>query len=65
MLGSLISKKSTSQHEPRPGSAAGSRDRDDAEKQARVRLAAFMSVEVQGKGPNNVLIKAPVYTVDS
>lgn len=34
------------------------------EKRARVRLATFMMVEVKGRGPNNVLVPAPVYTIE-
>jgi hypothetical protein len=75
VFGNFMSKKSASgnspgsQQEPgRPGSAAA-KDHDESEKQesrsTRIRFAAFMAVEVQGKGPNNVLIKAPVYVVDS
>jgi hypothetical protein len=74
-FGSLISKKPTAQADPpRPGSAAdqanngNSKDRDGTDKptqQPRVRLAVFMAVEVRGKGPNVVLIKAPVYALDS
>lgn len=36
-----------------------------SEKRPRVRLATFMTVEVRGRGPNNVLVQAPVYTIES
>lgn len=76
--GAGSSPGSQQQDSTRPGSAAAKdRDRDEAEKQqesssgssssrspTRIRFAAFMAVEVRGKGPNNVLIKAPVYALD-
>lgn len=72
-LGSLISKKSSTspgsvgQQDPaRPGSARDNKERGDTEKQEsrplpKIRFSAFIAVEVKGKGPNNVLMKAPVY----
>ncbi|KAL1961701.1 hypothetical protein VTN77DRAFT_1305 [Rasamsonia byssochlamydoides] len=79
VFGNFMSKKSSSssnspvsqqQDAARPGSAAA-KDRDESDKPesrssspSRIRFAAFMAVEVRGKGPNNVLIKAPVYVVD-
>jgi len=48
------------------GSTSGEKPTEDAVrlKDAKVRLAAFMAVEVRGRGPHNVLVKAPVYLMD-
>ncbi|KAH8689401.1 hypothetical protein BGW36DRAFT_308784 [Talaromyces proteolyticus] len=79
-FGNLMSKKSmassttnptqstsSSPSDSRPGNnsdgTTASKDRD--EQLSRVRFATFMTVEVRGRGPNNVLIQAPVYTVES
>lgn len=31
----------------------------------RIRFASFLAVEVRGKGPTTVLLKAPVYPLES
>jgi hypothetical protein len=73
-FGNLMSKKSagpapSSSSDARPASNSdATKDRDEqspAEKRSRVRFATFVAVEVRGRGPNNVLIPAPVFTLDS
>lgn len=73
-FGSLMSKKSaapapSASSDTRPASNTdATKDRDEqspAEKRSRVRFATFVAVEVRGRGPNNVLIPAPVFTLDS
>lgn len=76
-LGSLISKKTSTnsgsagqQDSARPGSARDNKERGDSDKQEsrpspRIRFSAFIAVEIKGKGPNNVLIKAPVYGLET
>ncbi|PLN83251.1 hypothetical protein BDW42DRAFT_184266 [Aspergillus taichungensis] len=55
------------------GSAAGSsgeasrpvaEERGGTASHGRVRLACFVTAEVRGRGPMNVLVKSPVYTMD-
>ncbi|EEA25269.1 hypothetical protein TMatcc_006509 [Talaromyces marneffei ATCC 18224] len=56
-----------------PDNATNNKERDEQlqqqqqqqqDKRPRVRLSTFMTVEVKGRGPNNVLIQAPVYTIE-
>lgn len=53
-----------------PENATSNKERDEQlqqqqqDKRPRVRLSSFMAVEVKGRGPNNVLIQAPVYTIE-
>lgn len=71
VFGSLISKKphpstTTSPSEPaRPSSAilreAKEREEVDKDEPMRIRFAAFVAVEVRGKGTTNVIVKTPVY----
>ena len=42
----------------------GQPGKDDEKGPARIRFAAFMHAEVQGKGPVNVLARAPVYLLE-
>ncbi|WEW61994.1 hypothetical protein PRK78_007494 [Emydomyces testavorans] len=71
VFGSLIYKKphpnanQSPSDSGRPGSAmlpdGKERDEFDKEETMRIRFAAFVAVEVQGKGAGNVIVKAPVY----
>jgi hypothetical protein len=73
-FGNLMSKKSAT---PAPPSSSDTRpvsntdatkDRDEqspSEKRSRVRFATFVAVDVRGRGPNNVLMPAPVFTLES
>ncbi|PGH03140.1 hypothetical protein AJ80_08735 [Polytolypa hystricis UAMH7299] len=75
VFGSLISKKPHPSAPPpgpidtgRPGSSSirDPKDRDEPEQKEvenRIRFAAFVTVEVRGKGTSNVIVKAPVYTI--
>ncbi|KAF4951540.1 hypothetical protein F66182_18467 [Fusarium sp. NRRL 66182] len=78
-FGSLMSKKSpnpapaqsqgqTQGSATSPDNATSNKERDEQlqqqDKRSRVRLSTFMTVEVKGRGPNNVLIQAPVYTIE-
>lgn len=53
-----------------PDNATNNKERDEQspqqqqDKRPRVRLSTFMTVEVKGRGPNNILIQAPVYTIE-
>lgn len=70
VFGTLMGKKSSpaQPESPRPSSqpslqsgkeAEQHKDVDDGE--SRIRFAAFVAVEVQGKNGRNVIVKAPVY----
>lgn len=52
----------------RPGSEAPSRapagEKGETTEPARIRFASFLTVEVRGKGPATVLIKAPVFLIE-
>lgn len=67
VFGNLISKKGPQpQQEPtQSGKEAKDLEKQENNPSSRIRFAAFMAVEVQGKGPTNVLIKAPVYPIES
>ncbi|OJJ98095.1 hypothetical protein ASPACDRAFT_45394 [Aspergillus aculeatus ATCC 16872] len=41
--------------------SAGSAATEDRERLARIRFSSFVLAEVRGRGPQNVLVKAPVY----
>lgn len=45
--------------------AGDEQQQQQPDKRSRVRFATFLTVEVRGRGPNNVLIQAPVYTLDA
>ncbi|EED21118.1 conserved hypothetical protein [Talaromyces stipitatus ATCC 10500] len=77
-FGSLMSKKSSTPTQPQqsqnqgttssPEKTTNNKERDEQlqqqDKRGRVRFSTFMMVEVKGRGPNNVLIQAPVYTIE-
>jgi hypothetical protein len=59
--GSATSPENTSNNKERDEQLPQQHHQD---KRPRVRLSTFMTVEVKGRGPNNVLIQAPVYTIE-
>jgi hypothetical protein len=61
IIGALLSRK------PAPSEAVRPAPEEKSEPEAsppRIRFAAFLAVEVRGKGPATVLIKAPVWLVE-
>ncbi|KAJ5231181.1 hypothetical protein N7489_011889 [Penicillium chrysogenum] len=69
IFGALISRKHASGETSRPAPAPGpaedkSEPTDVAPSNPRIRFAAFLAVEVRGKGPATVLIKSPVWLVE-
>lgn len=64
MLGSLMGKRNP----PTASSAPSKEGKDDGPGAGggvtRIRFASFVSAEVRGKGPVNVLAKAPVYVIE-
>lgn len=69
IFGALISRKHASNEMSRPAPAPGpaedkSEPADVAPSNPRIRFAAFLAVEVRGKGPPTVLIKSPVWLVE-
>lgn len=69
VFGNLIGKKANAQAQQEPTPSREAKESLEAQgnsgSPARIRFAAFMAVEVQGKGATNVLIKAPVYPIES
>lgn len=53
-----------SQQQQQQSPPHGQPGKDDEKGPARIRFAAFMHAEVQGKGPVNVLARAPVYLLE-
>ncbi|KGO74256.1 hypothetical protein PITC_085030 [Penicillium italicum] len=69
IFGALISRKHISSEISRPAPAPGpAEDKSEPAELAlsgpRIRFAAFLAVEVRGKGPATVLIKSPVWLVE-
>ncbi|CAI7573063.1 unnamed protein product [Penicillium glandicola] len=69
LFGGLISRKHAPSENSRPAPAPGptedkSEPVDVAPSSPRIRFAAFLAVEVRGKGPATVLIKSPVWLVE-
>lgn len=69
IFGALISRRHASGETSRPVPAPGptedkSEPADVAPSNPRIRFAAFLAVEVRGKGPATVLIKSPVWLVE-
>ncbi|KAJ5679872.1 hypothetical protein N7462_008116 [Penicillium macrosclerotiorum] len=77
MFGALIGRRPGGPEGARPGpgpspgpAAAGPQPDekaiqvDERDSQPRIRFASFMTVEVRGKGPAMVLIKAPVWLIE-
>ncbi|OQE42919.1 hypothetical protein PENCOP_c003G02585 [Penicillium coprophilum] len=69
IFGGLISRKHAASESSRPAPAHGPTE-DKSEpvevtpSAPRIRFAAFLAVEVRGKGPATVLIKSPVWLVE-
>ena len=61
VLGALIGRKFAAPESSRPVPGHVHEEKSEPTEPARIRFASFMSVEVRGKGPNTVLIKAPVW----
>jgi hypothetical protein len=69
IFGGLISRKQAPNEIGRPAPAPGpTEDKNEAadavQSNPRIRFAAFLAVEVRGKGPATVLIKSPVWLVE-
>jgi hypothetical protein len=69
LFGGLISRKHGSNEISRPAPAPGpAEDKNEPAEvtpsNPRIRFAAFLAVEVRGKGPATVLIKSPVWLVE-
>ncbi|KAF4760656.1 hypothetical protein HAV15_006803 [Penicillium sp. str.  len=69
IFGALIRGKHASSEISRPAPAPGpTEDKSEpaelAQSHPRIRFAAFLAVEVRGKGPATVLIKSPVWLVE-
>ena len=61
VFGALMGRRSGGGSEPsRPPTG----DKVEPTEPARIRFAAFMTVEVRGKGPATVLVKAPVWLIE-
>lgn len=58
MFGALMGRKTVSDARPAGG------EKDSEPVTPRIRFAAFLAVEVRGKGPATVLIKSPVWLVE-
>ncbi|KXG53267.1 uncharacterized protein PGRI_003170 [Penicillium griseofulvum] len=69
LFGGLMSRKHGSSEISRPAPAPGPAEDKNEPAEAtpsnpRIRFAAFLAVEVRGKGPATVLIKSPVWLVE-
>lgn len=62
---SLMGRKSANEN-PRPAGGQAHEDKGESSESgpARIRFASFLTVEVRGKGPAMVLVKAPVWLVE-
>jgi len=65
VFGALMGRKPTPSEMGRPAQPGPPEEKAEPEPSApRIRFAAFLAVEVRGKGPATVLIKAPVWLVE-
>lgn len=63
VLGALMGRKPAGNEPSRPAGHAHD-DKNEDEGPARIRFASFLTVEVRGKGPAMVLVKAPVWLIE-
>ncbi|KAJ5779820.1 hypothetical protein N7457_007540 [Penicillium paradoxum] len=68
LFGGLVGRKhassENSRQPPAPGPVEDKSESADTPSNPRIRFAAFLAVEVRGKGPATVLIKSPVWLVE-
>ncbi|KAJ5769807.1 uncharacterized protein N7511_001858 [Penicillium nucicola] len=67
MFGALMGRKPAAidtSRSPIPGPEEKNEPTEAASSSPRIRFAAFLAVEVRGKGPATVLVKAPVWLVE-
>ena len=63
MFGAIIGRKGG--NEPRPAATHAHEEKSEpVEGPARIRFSSFLTVEVRGKGPAMVLVKAPVWMIE-
>lgn len=62
VLGAILSRKG---NEARPAAGHAHEEKSEpVEGPARIRFSSFLTVEVRGKGPATVLVKAPVWMIE-
>lgn len=64
VFGALMGRKPANESRPAGGQAHEEKSEHTEGGPARIRFASFLTVEVRGKGPVVVLVKAPVFLVE-
>ncbi|KAJ5593875.1 uncharacterized protein N7459_000083 [Penicillium hispanicum] len=64
VFGALIGRKPAGPEPSRPAAGQSHDDKPEPTELTRIRFASFLAVEVRGKGPSTVLMKAPVWLIE-